>query len=58
MDNKYTIIVLTKAVQELERDNEGAEMCREEFGNKYTDKCIKENKEKIAELEFYIDFVN
>lgn len=57
MDNKYTIKVLEKAVLELKRENQGLEMCRETLGDLYVDRSIKENNEKIEELEFHIDFV-
>lgn len=58
MDNKYSLEVLRKALDELEEDDLGLKMSREELGDYYVDKELKQNEEKRFDLEFHIDFIS
>lgn len=58
MDNKYSLYVLNKALEELNKEIQGLEMLREELGEYYVNKNKKELEAKILDLEFHIDFIS
>lgn len=61
MDNKYTIEVLRKELDNLKEEKLGLELLKEadnEFTDEYLNRQIKTVDKKIIEIEFHIDFVS
>lgn len=61
MDNKYTIEVLRKELDNLKEEKLGLELLKEadnEFTDEYLNRQIKGIDKKIIEIEFHIDFVS